>query len=81
MCLRVASELVTLLEIPPCQIPMCGVAYSCSYVLLAIRKTCVPCGARHVQNVVVVGLQIALTLVRDRSRIESLFLPRFIAHH
>ena len=25
---------VTLLEIPPCQIPMCGVAYSCSYVLL-----------------------------------------------
>ena len=33
MCLRVASE-VTLLEIPPCQIPMCGVAYSCSYVLL-----------------------------------------------
>ena len=33
MCLRVASE-VTLLEIPPCQTPMCGVAYSCSYVLL-----------------------------------------------
>ena len=33
MSLRVASE-VTLLEIPPCQIPMCGVAYSCSYVLL-----------------------------------------------
>ena len=25
---------VTLLEIPPCQTPMCGVAYSCSYVLL-----------------------------------------------
>ena len=23
-----------LLEIPPCQTPMCGVAYSCSYVLL-----------------------------------------------
>ena len=44
-----------------------------------MRKTCGPCGARHVQNVVVVtvGLQIALTLVR--SRIESLFLPRFIA--
>ena len=37
MCLRVASE-VTLLEIPPCQIPMCGVAYSCSYVLLVLRK-------------------------------------------
>ena len=35
MYLRVASE-VTLLEIPPCQIPMCGVAYSCSYVLLMI---------------------------------------------
>ena len=33
MCLRVASE-VTLLEIPPCQTPMCGVAYSCSYALL-----------------------------------------------
>ena len=33
MCLRVASE-VTLLEILPCQISMCGVAYSCSYVLL-----------------------------------------------
>ena len=33
MCLCVASE-VTLLEIPPCQTPMCGVAYSCSYVLL-----------------------------------------------
>ena len=33
MCLHVASD-VTLLEIPPCQIPMCGVAYSCSYVLL-----------------------------------------------
>ena len=33
MCLRVASE-VTLLEIPSCQTPMCGVAYSCSYVLL-----------------------------------------------
>ena len=27
---------VTLLEIPPCQIPMCGVAYSCSYVLLLL---------------------------------------------
>ena len=25
---------VTLLGIPPCQTPMCGVAYSCSYVLL-----------------------------------------------
>ena len=25
---------VTLLEIPPCQIPMCGVAYSCYYGLL-----------------------------------------------
>ena len=25
---------VTLLEIPPCQTPTCGVAYSCSYVLL-----------------------------------------------
>ena len=36
MCLRVASE-VTLLEIPPCQTPMCGVAYSCSYVLLVLR--------------------------------------------
>ena len=35
MCLRVASE-VTLLEIPPCQTPMCGVAYSCSYVLLVL---------------------------------------------
>ena len=35
MCLRVASE-VTLLEIPPCQTPMCGVAYSCSYVLLPL---------------------------------------------
>ena len=35
MCLRVASE-VTLLEIPPCQTPMCGVAYSCSYVLLLV---------------------------------------------
>ena len=33
MCLCVASE-VTLLEIPPCQTSMCGVAYSCSYVLL-----------------------------------------------
>ena len=38
MCLRVASE-VTLLEIPPCQIPMCGVAYSCSYVLLVQGKS------------------------------------------
>ena len=27
---------VTLLEIPPCQTPMCGVAYSCSYVLLLV---------------------------------------------
>ena len=35
MCLRVASE-VTLLEIPPCQTPMYGVAYSCSYVLLLL---------------------------------------------
>ena len=33
MCLCVASE-VTILEIPPCQTPMCGVAYSCSHVLL-----------------------------------------------
>ena len=40
MCLRVASE-VTFLEIPPCQTPMCGVAYSCSHVLLTslIRST------------------------------------------
>ena len=38
MCLRVALE-VTLLEIPPCQIPMCGVAYSCSYVLLLSPAT------------------------------------------
>ena len=30
---------VTLLEIPPCQTPMCGVAYSCSYVLLPTCKT------------------------------------------
>ena len=30
---------VTLLEIPPCQTPMCGVAYSCSYVLLIIATT------------------------------------------
>ena len=37
MCLRVASE-VTLLEIPPCQTPMCGVAHSCSYVLLVKAK-------------------------------------------
>ena len=36
MCLRVASE-VTLLGIPPCQTPMCGVAYSCSYVLFTIH--------------------------------------------
>ena len=35
MCLCVASE-VTLLEIPPCQTSMCGVAYSCSYVLLLV---------------------------------------------
>ena len=35
---RVASE-VTLLEIPPCQIPMCGVAYSCSYVLLMLLSS------------------------------------------
>ena len=28
---------VTLLEIPPCQTQMCGVAYSCSYVLLVLR--------------------------------------------
>ena len=41
MCLRVASE-VTLLEIPPCQIPMCGVAYSCSYVLLLSTHSCMP---------------------------------------
>ena len=33
MCLRIASE-VTLLGITACQTPMCGVAYSCSYVLL-----------------------------------------------
>ena len=38
MCLCVASE-VTLLEIPPCQTPMCGVAYSCSYVLLVTPNT------------------------------------------
>ena len=39
MSIRVASE-VTLLEIPPCQTPMCGVAYSCSYALLVKgRKT------------------------------------------
>ena len=25
-------------EIPPCQTPMCGVAYSCSYVLLMPSK-------------------------------------------
>ena len=37
MCLCVASE-VTLLEIPPCQTPMCGVAHSCSYVLLVKLK-------------------------------------------
>ena len=42
MCLRVASE-VTLLEIPPCQTPMCGVAYSCSYVLLIILISHLPC--------------------------------------
>ena len=35
---------VTLLEIPPCQTPMCGVAYSCSYVLLMASnlKYCIP---------------------------------------
>ena len=33
----VPSE-VTLLEIPPCQTPMCGVAYSCSYALLLELK-------------------------------------------
>ena len=34
---------VTLLGIPPCQTPMCGVAYSCSYVLLitwSLRMKC-----------------------------------------
>ena len=30
---------VTLLEIPPCQTPMCGVAYSCSCVLLTPRRS------------------------------------------
>ena len=38
MCLRVALE-VTLLEIPPCQNPMRGVAYSCSYVLLLLSTS------------------------------------------
>ena len=36
MCLR-KSRLI--LEIPPCQTPMCGVAYSCSYVLLSRHTT------------------------------------------
>ena len=40
--LNVPSE-VTSLGIPSCQTPMCGVSYSCSYVLLILSKvSCCP---------------------------------------
>ena len=71
---------VTLLEIPPCQIPMCGVAYiSCSYVLLTLGKyqngtsyTCV--SARHQWTRLVLFSTPWLNQRKDR-RVEVRFVP------